>query len=69
MAGNDTKQPHGDEELGRMMREAAEGAHHRLLDDPRSPGQPSAARHLAYFVLVVGGGAALNLAVLALLAR
>ena len=69
MGAGEPERPHSDEELGRMMRNAAEGAHHRLLDDPRSPGQPSAARHLAYFVLVVGGGAALNLAVLALLGR
>ena len=54
---------------GTMMREAAEAAHTRILDDPRLPEQPSGTRHLIYFTLVLVGALVLNLLVLVLLAR
>jgi hypothetical protein len=54
---------------GAKMREAAEAAHHRILDDPDLPEQPSGTRHLVYFTAVLVLAVVLNLAVLVLIAR
>lgn len=54
---------------GEMLRAAAQEAHRRLLDDPARFDRPSPARHWAYFALVMAGGTALNLIVLAIVAR
>jgi uncharacterized protein involved in exopolysaccharide biosynthesis len=58
-----------EDRAGTMMREAAEAAHTRVLDDPRLPEQPSGTRHLLYFTVVLVGALVLNLVVLVLLAR
>jgi len=54
---------------GSMMREAAEAAHSRILDDPDLPEQPSGVRHLVYFTAVMVLALVLNLALLVLIAR
>jgi hypothetical protein len=54
---------------GEMLRQAAQEAHRRLLDDPARSDRPSPARHWAYFALVLVGGTALNLIVLGIVAR
>jgi hypothetical protein len=57
------------DKAGVMMREAAEAAHSRILDDPDLPEQPSGVRHIAYFALILVGAFALNVAVIAFVAQ
>jgi hypothetical protein len=54
---------------GVMMREAAEAAHARILDDPDLPEQPSGARHVVYFASILIFAFVLNLLVLVAIAR
>jgi hypothetical protein len=58
-----------DDRAGRMMREAAEAAHSRILDDPNLPEQPSALRHGLYFAVVLLIAIVLNVGALVLVAR
>ena len=54
---------------GVMMREAAEAAHMRILDDPDLPEQPSGTRHVIYFASILIFAFVLNLLVLVAIAR
>ncbi len=67
MAGKDDGRR--DDRAARMMREAAQAAHSRILDDPNLPEQPSAVRHAVYFTVVMLVALVLNLAALVLVAR
>ena len=58
-----------DDRAARMMREAVQAAHSRILDDPNLPEQPSALRHAAYFAIVMLIAIVLNIAALVLVAR
>jgi len=57
------------DDAGKAMREAAEAAHSRILDDPDLPEQPSGPRHLLYFTAILVSAFVVNLLVLVLLAR
>ena len=58
-----------DDRAARMMREAAEAAHSRILDDPNLPEQPSALRHAVYFAVVMLLAVVLNVVAMILVAR
>jgi hypothetical protein len=59
----------GPDHAGQMMREAAEAAHTRILDDPSLPEQPSGIRHTVYFTVVMVLAFVLNLLLIVLIAR
>ena len=65
----DGKDERATDRPGVMMREAAEAAHTRILDDPDLPEQPSGTRHVIYFAAILGFAFVLNLLVLVAIAR